>query len=453
MRENARLGGDPDAAQQKGRKSTQRERLLAAMVAVANRAGYAGANVSAVIAQAGVSRPTFYDYFSDRDDCFLATLSEAHAALLERVRTRVDTSDPADALPATIRELVGFASAEPPLARFLTAEPMAGGPRMLKARDKGLEEIAQTIEAAHGRAGDDASIPDLSPRMIVGGLYRLLASHLRRGEQNLTSLQDELVQWIDAYRRPRSRLSWSALTPGPEPPISPFVPPIPLTAPAGLGPGRPRISPEQVAENQRLRILFAAAQLAEQKGYTATTIADITKTAGVDGRVFYSLFADKQEAFMTVHELGVRQVMSVTAAAFFSGATWPERAWEAGRALTQFLQINPLIAHVGFVEAHAVGPGAVQRVEDSHIAFAVFLQEGYQYATLPMPPFKAALEAIVTSTFEMIYLVACSSAAPQLAGLLAHLTFLALAPFIGAEGASEFVAAKLSEFAGAAASQ
>ena len=41
----------------KGRKRTQRERLLRGMVDVANRGGYAGANVSAVIEKAGVSRP------------------------------------------------------------------------------------------------------------------------------------------------------------------------------------------------------------------------------------------------------------------------------------------------------------------------------------------------------------------------------------------------------------
>jgi AcrR family transcriptional regulator len=444
MRDSARLGDSAESAQQKGRKSTQRERLLAGMVTVANRAGYAGANVSAVIAQAGVSRPTFYDYFSDRDDCFLATLTDAHQALLARVRARIETVPPADGLVACVEELIGFAGAQPALARFLTGEPMAGGPRLLSARDRTIAEIAEVVERAHGRCADTALIPDVAPRMIIGGLYRLLASHLRRGEQNLASLLDELLPWIESYRRPRAQLRWSRLTHEPEPPMSPHVPETPLTAPAGLGPGRPRISAEQVAENQRLRILFAAAQLAEEKGYTASTIADITRTAGVDGRVFYSLFADKQDAFMTVHELGVRQVMAVTATAFFSGATWPERAWEAGRALTQFLQTNPLIAHVGFVEAPAVGPGAVQRVEDSHIAFAVFLQEGYQYAGVPAPPSKAALEAIVTATFELIYLEARNSPAPQLAGLLPHMTFLFLAPFLGAEQANSFVVAKLA---------
>jgi hypothetical protein len=63
---------------------------------------------------------------------------------------------------------------------------------------------------------------------------------------------------------------------------------------------------------------------------------------------------------------------------------------------------------------------------------------------VPTPPSKAALEAIVTATFEMIYLVASRSPAPQLAGLLPHMTFLFVAPFMGAEGANEFIDSQLA---------
>ena len=73
----------------KGRKSTQRERIINGMIAAANRDGYAGANVTGVITQAGVSRPTFYDYFADRDDCFLAAISDSHQRLAGRIREAI----------------------------------------------------------------------------------------------------------------------------------------------------------------------------------------------------------------------------------------------------------------------------------------------------------------------------------------------------------------------------
>ncbi|HXM86934.1 MAG TPA: TetR/AcrR family transcriptional regulator, partial [Solirubrobacteraceae bacterium] len=67
------------------RKSTQRERLLAGVIDVTNRRGYAAANVTATIAEAGVSRPTFYEYFADRDDCFRRAIEDVQDELLADV--------------------------------------------------------------------------------------------------------------------------------------------------------------------------------------------------------------------------------------------------------------------------------------------------------------------------------------------------------------------------------
>ena len=72
------------------------------------------------------------------------------------------------------------------------------------------------------------------------------------------------------------------------------------------------------------------------------------------------------------------------------------------------------VAHVAFVEAYAVGPRAIQRVEDSHIAFTIFLQEGYRYQPQAAPPpSRLALEAIITTIFEIVYLQARASNDPQ----------------------------------------
>ena len=114
-------------AVQKGRKSTQRERLLGGMIASANRDGYAGANVSKIIAAAGVSRPTFYDYFTDKDDCFLATLREINGEILNEVHEQIAAGPPEHALQLALATVMDFASAEPAKALFLTSQAMAGG--------------------------------------------------------------------------------------------------------------------------------------------------------------------------------------------------------------------------------------------------------------------------------------------------------------------------------------
>jgi AcrR family transcriptional regulator len=427
----------------KGRKSTQRERLLNGMVTAANRDGYAGASVSAVIEQAGVSRPTFYDYFADRDGCFLAAITDTNERLAGEVRAAVAQRRPNEAIPAAITAVVAFASEQPARAHFLMSESLAGGPRALDTRDEGLAELDRILEEARRKSDPGAAAPDLPTRILLGGIYRLLAPRLRRGEPNLTQLADDLAAWSETYTWPVDGSRWRRLKLSPAPAPSPFLP-APRPAPRQLGPGRPGISKEEVTANHRERILYAAAQLAEAKGYTATTVADITGRAGIDGRAFYALFVDKQDAFMTVHELGLQQVLNVTASAFFSGASWQERIWEAARALTQFLESEPLITHVGFVEAHAVGPAAVQRVQDSHSAFSIFLWEGYLHVADAAPPAAAAVEAIVTTIFELVYHQARASEKPKTSGLLGHVTFLCLAPFLGASEANRFIEQKIA---------
>ena len=413
------------------------------MVAAANRGGYARANVSEVIAAAKVSRGTFYDYFADKDACFLAALADVRERLTVYVDGAVEDVETEEATTTTIGALIDFAIAEPAPARFLMAESLAGGADALDARDQAISEIATTLDDTGKRASQSMAMPDLPSRVLVGGVCRLLGSHLRRGDPGLSELRRDLLLWIRSYDRPAGEQRWRTLRPTRLKGPAPVIADPPLRAPRPLPPGRPRVSTEEVAKNHRERILLAAARLAETQGYTATTVADITKLARVDARAFYGLFADKQEAFMTIHELGFQHVMAVTAGAFFAGSTWPERSWEGARAFTYFLESYPIMAHVGFVEAYAVGPGAVQRVEDSHVAFTIFLREGYQYQPQSEPPSPAALEAIIATIFEMIYEESRKSAKPPMTSLLPRMMFLWLAPFIGAAEATAFIEGKL----------
>jgi AcrR family transcriptional regulator len=428
---------------QKGRKATQRERLLNGMIAAANRDGYAGANVSAVIEQAGVSRPTFYDYFTDRDDCFVATVRDVQGKLLEQITERVEASEPERALAATIEATVQFASSEPAAARFLMKEALAAGPAILDVRDAGLAETAQLVDAAFDTLPAKTGVPDIPVAAILGTIHRLLATRLRRGERVLDGLQNDLLEWVGSYTTPVGQRRWNTLTPTPVPERSPFLPRTTLRAPQPLGPGRPRIPEEEVAENHRQRILFATSQVVAERGFTAATISEITRVAGVDGREFYRLYTDKQEAFSAIHEVGFQYLMAVTAGAFFAAPTWPERIWEAFRAASQAVEDNPTVANVGFVEAYAVGARGIQRVEDSRVAFTIFLQEGYRYEPAGVPPTRLALEAIVTAVFEISYLETRRHQEPQPAGLLAHIVHLCLTPFMGAPATNEFIDAKL----------
>ncbi len=413
--------------------------MLAGIIAAANRDGYAAANVASVIDEAGVSRPTFYEYFSDRDACFVAAVLEISGRVSQEVQRAVAAGPAASAAGTAIQTLVEFAENEPAQARFLMSETLAGGPRTLNARDQSVGAIAAIIDEACVNTDGGAALPDLASATLVGCAYRLLSVRLRRGERTIGGLAGELLNWITLYVLPAGEHRWRTATASNGPVRSAQTIGGALHPPPPLPPGRPRMDEDAVAENHRLRIMFATAELAHEQGYTNTTIADITRLAGVDGRVFYRLFADKEQAFGAIHELGFQQLMASTAGAFFAPEHWPERMWQALRALTGWLESNPTIASVGFVESYAVGPGAIQRVEDSLTAFTIFLEEGYQYRPAPDPVSRVGLEAIVTSVFEVLYRQVRERSEPEIAASLPALIHLSLTPFLGPAETNSFI--------------
>ncbi len=425
----------------KQRKETQRERLIAGMLDAVVRRGYADANVAQAIAHAKVSRPTFYEYFTDKDACFLAVHGDISERLIGRVQDALRGAPPERAVQVGIRTLIVRAEANPNHARFLVNETLAGGWRVLDQRDGTIARLEQVIGEARARASPQASTPDLPVRALIGGICGLLAPRLRRNEHDFRKLAQEIEDWIDCYCHPSAHHRWRTLAPGPQLPPPEHVSELQLRAPAPLPPGRPSISSAEVARNQRERILFATAEVAMRKGYNAATIADIADVARVERRIFYANFRDKQQAFLAVHELGFQQMMAVCASAFFSGSTWPERIWESLRAGTHFDATYPVLSHVGYIESHAVGSPAIQRVEDSHAAFKIFLQEGC-LQTEP-PPTRTALDAIATTVFELGYLQARLRRVDLLPRLVPLSAYLILVPFLRRAAANDFIDGKL----------
>jgi AcrR family transcriptional regulator len=430
-----------------GAGGSPRERLLAAIVDVTAEHGYEQATIAQVVTRARVSRPTFYEHFADKDECFVVALYELGQRLLAVVAGSISARAPADAANAAISALIGYAEESPTDARVLMNESMAGGTQALDTRDCGVDLIGALIDEACGHLAAGQPVPDIPSRLLVGAAHRMLASRLRRGERGLRALETDLLQWLDAYRRPLGEHRWRASAAYRVPARSPFLPDAPLRPPPALAPGRPRYSAAAVAENQRLRILFATAEIVRRDGYKAATIAEITRAASVDGRAFYALFADKRDVFGAVHELGYQRTMAVTAGAFFAAEDWPHRIWEAGRAFLQCMEQNPTLAHASLIESHAGGADTIQRFEDLMASFTIFLQEGYQHeppGTLP-PPTETALQAIAAANLESAYREVRRDTERGLSRLLAQLAYVCLAPFIGPVEAGERIDAMLSD--------
>jgi AcrR family transcriptional regulator len=135
-----------------------------------------------------------------------------------------------------------------------------------------------------------------------------------------------------------------------------------LPTPERLRPGRHQIPREDVARSQRERLLVAMLQCVSERGYAATTVADVVARAAVSRSTFYSQFADKEACFIAAYDFAMQHALARMgeAAQAQPGATWRERVRSDLTTYLQVLADEPALAVTLHVEALAAGPAALE---------------------------------------------------------------------------------------------
>src|SRR6478609_4787733 len=103
--------------------AVQRERLLAAMLRATAELGYREVSVQDVLDRAGVSRPTFYEHFENKEAGFLAAFDGAAGRLRERLeRAALPGENWRRRLRLSLEELLAFVAEEPDAAMSLVVD-------------------------------------------------------------------------------------------------------------------------------------------------------------------------------------------------------------------------------------------------------------------------------------------------------------------------------------------
>jgi len=178
--------------------AVQRERILAAMLRATAELSYREVSVQDVLERGGVSRPTFYEHFENKEACFLAAFDTAAARLrerLERAATGEDAETWRDRLRFGIEELLHFVAEEPDAAMSLIVDARAACPPALERRDELLDHFAGCLDSqVRAEASSDPAPSPIAAVGIVGGIENLLYTRLNRGEtDDLESLLAPLM--------------------------------------------------------------------------------------------------------------------------------------------------------------------------------------------------------------------------------------------------------------------
>jgi AcrR family transcriptional regulator len=163
--------------------------------------------------------------------------------------------------------------------------------------------------------------------------------------------------------------------------------------------GPHRLAREVIEASQRGRLLDAMAQVVSEKGYLATTVADVIAHAGVSRRTFYEHFRDKEDCFLAAYDTGV-EVLLDTVRQAGEGIEDPlERTRARVRAYLETLAAEPAFARTFEIEIAAAGPRAQARRREVYERFAAVAREDSaaarrQLPGLPDPPDDVYLAAV-----------------------------------------------------------
>jgi AcrR family transcriptional regulator len=177
---------------------SQRNRIMQAMIEVVSERGYPETRVVDVIEVAGVSRKTFYELFSSKEDCFLATYDVLLGNLLGDTARGFESKPGApwaERVAAGLGELLKHLAEHPDEARYAIVEVLAAGPKALARRDAALRQFTGFLDA--GRAETSVELPGITSLSIAGGINELLYSEVLHGATaSLPARLPDLMFWI-----------------------------------------------------------------------------------------------------------------------------------------------------------------------------------------------------------------------------------------------------------------
>ncbi len=166
--------------------------MLAATAIAVNEHGYVGLAVRHVIEGAGVSRATFYEHFTNKQQVVLAAYDRFFARLLEEIEAACAAqAEWASKVRASIAAALRLAAAEPEAAALLSVHTTAAGREGIQRVLGSHEHFAALL--AQGRPAK--VVPAATERTLVGAIWTMVAADLICGEpEHLSELEPHLVE-------------------------------------------------------------------------------------------------------------------------------------------------------------------------------------------------------------------------------------------------------------------
>ena len=446
-----RLPRGPHSLSREQVAESQRRRLMRAMIDAVGEQGYTTTTITHVIKRAGVSRKAFYEHFSNKQACMLATYDWIVANAMSGIPyTDHDARGMADGAQQAIGALFERLCADPNALRLVLVEIGAVGPQGIARREQLILTYEQVLLNTLGLQPSTGQVPNPVLRAVVGGLNKAIyARALSASLDTPAALADDLVPWATCYLPvpdcivdPRKRRAsgvrtelWGGRAPGT------LSIGFSTNGHRGASRGEQEVSHSLVVHSQRERILDAVANITAQSGNGALTVEAIASTAGVSLHAFYEHFSSKEDAFVVAYEVGHGKGLAIVERAYAAEDDWRHGVRAAIATLFNFLACEPAFAHLALLDTLVVSPRTAQRSDAGIAAYAQLLLPGLEQAPPESRPPAIVIEAIVGGLFELCLHHTLHRRVHMLPALVPSATYFALVPFIGPEEAARVATA------------
>ena len=168
--------------------------MLRAVAEATADKGFGRVTVADIISRAGVSRETFYEHFSDKEDCFMAVLDVGARTLFEILSSSIDRSEeePLGRFEDMLKAYLNTLAAEPAFAKAFLIDAYAAGPaateRRLELQQRFVDLFAEIFRGSADRFACEA---------CVAAISSMVTSRVGRGRiEELPALREPLVGFV-----------------------------------------------------------------------------------------------------------------------------------------------------------------------------------------------------------------------------------------------------------------
>jgi AcrR family transcriptional regulator len=403
----------------------QRARIHSAMIEIAAEHGYDAVTVRKLARMARVSSHTFYEQFEGKEECFLSACElVVRRGAMRVVASQKGARDWHEQVRLTFRALTRELANESKAAQLALVDAFTVGPvalERMRRTDAALEAMARE---GFARAPDGVVPPPLVVKGIVAGLVRVACARaLDSREQELPALADELMDWALCFRSDAAT-ALGEVEPRPAAERKTGVP---------VGERRPALADE------RALILNATTKLVTNDGYWKLSVPGIRAAAGVSRRCVDAHFDDVTDCFLAALETLIRRAVAYAIRQGATSNSWPGGLHRALVAFCTYVARDPAFARLGFIEVFSPGTAGIRFRARLISAVAERVRRS---APRHQRPSELAAEASIGAALGIIHHYIATGRDDQLPRAAPTLSFLILAPAIGATAAVDAIRAE-----------